>query len=340
MAAAAPDQRRPAEPAVTMKWLRAASLTTVLAVAAYLIVALWLERADLVAALKLISLQTLVIVLSLSLLNFGLRFLRWHWYLRMLGSSIRPLDNLRIYVGGFALTTTPGSAGELARTVWLRPYGVPSIWSIAALFAERILDAIAVALLACLGLLIYPRGQWLLTLSLLIATLLLILLFSPVAARSVSHWANAHQGRFAGLAARVAHVLRHVRDFLTPARAAQGLCLGLIAWSAEGWGFGILLHALGHPLPLTAAISIYALSKLAGATSLMPGGLGSSETTMIVLLKLLGIPLRTAVVATLLIRLATLWFAELLGFLALSTPARSPPEVAPVAPHLPTDSAV
>jgi glycosyltransferase 2 family protein len=328
-AAATLNQRWPANPSVSMKWLQAASWTTVLAVAAYLIVALWLERADLVAALKLISVQTLVIVLALSLLNFGLRFLRWHWYLRMLGSSIRPLDNLRIYVGGFALTTTPGSAGELARSVWLRPYGVPSNWSIAALFAERILDAIAVALLACLGLLIYPRGQWLLAVSLVIATLLLILLFSPLAARSVSQWANAHQGRFAALAGRVAHVLRHVRDCLTPKRAAQGLCLGLIAWSAEGWGFGILLRALGHPLPHAAAISIYAISKLAGATTLMPGGLGSSETTMIVLLKLLGIPLRTAVVATLLIRLATLWFAELLGFLALAIPARSPPDAAP-----------
>jgi glycosyltransferase 2 family protein len=328
-AAATLNQRWPANPSVSMKWLQAASWTTMLAVAAYLIVALWLERADLVAALKLISVQTLVIVLALSLLNFGLRFLRWHWYLRMLGSSIRPLDNLRIYVGGFALTTTPGSAGELARSVWLRPYGVPSNWSIAALFAERILDAIAVALLACLGLLIYPRGQWLLAVSLVIATLLLILLFSPLAARSVSQWANAHQGRFAALAGRVAHVLRHVRDCLTPKRAAQGLCLGLIAWSAEGWGFGILLRALGHPLPHAAAISIYAISKLAGATTLMPGGLGSSETTMIVLLKLLGIPLRTAVVATLLIRLATLWFAELLGFLALAIPARSPPDTAP-----------
>jgi glycosyltransferase 2 family protein len=292
-----------------------------------------------VAALKLISLQTLVIVLALSLLNFGLRFLRWHWYLRMLGSSIRPLDNLRIYVGGFALTTTPGSAGELARSVWLRPYGVPSNWSIAALFAERILDAIAVALLSFLGLLIYPRGQWLLAASLVIATLLLILLFSPLAVRWVSPRANAHQGRFAALADRVAHVLRHVRDCLTPTRAAQGLCLGLVAWSAEGWGFGILLHALGHPLPLAAAISIYALSKLAGATTLMPGGLGGAETTMIVLLKLLGIPLRTAVVATLLIRLATLWFAELLGFLALSIRARSPPAVPPSAPPQLTPSA-
>jgi uncharacterized protein (TIRG00374 family) len=56
----------------------------------------------------------------------------------------------------------------------------------------------------------------------------------------------------------------------------------------------------------------------------MPGGLGGSEASMIVLLRISGVPLPLAVSATLLIRLATLWFAVLLGILALLVGSKIP----------------
>jgi uncharacterized protein (TIRG00374 family) len=64
---------------------------------------------------------------------------------------------------------------------------------------------------------------------------------------------------------------------------------------------------------------------LAGALSFMPGGLGGSEAAMVLLLRMLRVPLSIAVAATLLIRAATLWFAVLLGIIALlaRAPARA-----------------
>jgi uncharacterized protein (TIRG00374 family) len=104
----------------------------------------------------------------------------------------------------------------------------------------------------------------------------------------------------------------------------SGLLVGLGAWGAEALGFSILLQAMGNSLPLVTAVSVYALAMLAGALSFMPGGLGGSEATMIVLLKLLGIPLPIAVSATIIIRLATLWFAVVLGIISLSIKAKMP----------------
>jgi uncharacterized protein (TIRG00374 family) len=117
---------------------------------------------------------------------------------------------------------------------------------------------------------------------------------------------------------RMTEILAHTRGCLTPVPLLIGLVIGIAAWSAEGWGFAILLVALGHPLTLATAFSIYAFSMLTGAASFLPGGLGGSEAAMIVLLRLTGVPLGVAVSATLLIRLATLWFAVLLGIIALS----------------------
>jgi uncharacterized protein (TIRG00374 family) len=70
---------------------------------------------------------------------------------------------------------------------------------------------------------------------------------------------------------------------------------------------------MGADIPLTFAVFVYALSMLAGALSFMPGGLGGAEAAMVALLVWKGMPSANAIAATVLIRLATLWFAVAIG---------------------------
>jgi uncharacterized protein (TIRG00374 family) len=71
---------------------------------------------------------------------------------------------------------------------------------------------------------------------------------------------------------------------------------------------------------LGLAILIYAVTTVAGALSFLPGGLLVTEAGMTLLLvqSARGVDEPTAVAATLLIRLATLWFAVLIGLIALT----------------------
>jgi uncharacterized protein (TIRG00374 family) len=303
-----------AEP-LTGRWLKGLIVSTVAAAAAYLAVALWAGRAQVAAALQLVPAGTVFGMLALSTLNYGLRFVRWHYYLGKLGSRIPWRDNLRIYIGGFALTTTPGKAGEMARSLWLRPYGVPATVSLAAFLTERLQDFLAILLLSSLVVSWYGGAQWALLSSLGLTLVAALVLQMPklAAVRALAH----RSGRLASLGRRLVEILRLARVCLTPGRFSLGFLLGLAAWSAEAFGFSWLMRSLGHPLELAVAISVYALSMLAGALSFMPGGLGGSEAAMVLLLKMLRVPLSAAVAATLLIRLATLWFAVLLGIIAL-----------------------
>jgi len=59
---------------------------------------------------------------------------------------------------------------------------------------------------------------------------------------------------------------------------------------------------------------------LVGALSFLPGGLGGAEATMVALLILNHVDQPQSVAATILIRLATLWFAVVLGVIALILP--------------------
>jgi len=94
--------------------------------------------------------------------------------------------------------------------------------------------------------------------------------------------------------------------------------IGLVAWAAEGVSLYVIAHGLDIELAFFTAIGIYAVSMLVGALSFIPGGLGSTEAVMVLLLKLSGVDATTALAITLIARVATLWFAVLLGLISLA----------------------
>jgi glycosyltransferase 2 family protein len=63
-------------------------------------------------------------------------------------------------------------------------------------------------------------------------------------------------------------------------------------------------------------MGVYAVSLLAGALSFVPGGIGTTEGAMALLLAGLGAGTATVVAAPLISRLTTLWFAVSLGLVA------------------------
>jgi uncharacterized protein (TIRG00374 family) len=225
---------------------------------------------------------------------------------------------LAYYFAGFALTTTPGKAGEAIRSFYLKPHAVSYNDSLAALFAERFMDLLAMALLATLIATHFPSYGWLIVIT---SVLLLLLIIPIVQSRRLSYFIEArgrhHASRINAILERLIGLLRSSAILLEWRQLYWGLAIGIVAWGAEGLGFFIILAALDIHIPMSQAISIYAISILAGALSFIPGGIGSTETVMSFLLVAMGADLATAVAATLICRIATLWFAVAIGFLTI-----------------------
>ena len=257
-----------------------------------------------------------LLLLGLSLLNYGLRFLRWHAYLRALGASVPVGRDLLIYVGGFAFTVTPGKVGETVRSVYLRSAGVPWSAGLAAFGVERILD-VAAALILSAGVLRMAVDQGLAGLLLIALVVLgLLLLTRTRALHRLLGWLP-RTGRRGRLAREAVAILDDARVLLGLKPLSGGLLLGLAAWAAEAWGFYLLLTWLGVSVEPTVAMGIYAAAALAGALVFLPGGLGGTEATMIALSVASGAGLGSAVLATLICRAVTLWLSVLLGILAV-----------------------
>ncbi|PQA52221.1 lysylphosphatidylglycerol synthase transmembrane domain-containing protein [Amnimonas aquatica] len=294
-------------------------LSVGLSAAGYLVFALWSGWQDVLHAVQRIGFWPIAVSLLLSLGNYLLRGERWALYLRQDRHPLPRLLNQRIYFAGFALTTTPGKAGELIRSLFLRPYGVQYHHSAAMFFSERLADLVAIVVLTALGLTHLHQGEvyFLLLVAALLAGLLLLR----------TRWPEQLLRRLAGGTRKglqwLAEVAASSRPFWRGRLLWQAQGLSLVAWLAEGFGAWLVLRSLMPDIPLSLALFIYGFAMLVGALSFLPGGLGGTEATMTGLLVLQGMALPEAVAATVVIRLATLWFAVVLGlFAVLSLPTQ------------------
>lgn len=292
-------------------------LVAALGMGAYLAALAVVDRAQLLDAMRVLSPATLLGVFGLSLCNYALRLLRWDIYLRAIGPAVPLLRQGLYYVAGFAFTVTPGKLGEAVRALYLRRHGVSYAQTTAVLLVERLLDLMVVALLALLWLTRDRHGAWFAAGFFFVVAALAVLLSRPSTQGRLRAAAARRSGRLARALEFLAHSLGDAASLLTLPRMAFGLVLGLLAWGAEGLGLYLLVQALGIPLGIAGSVGAYSLAVLAGAASFIPGGLGGAEAAMSLLLTLAGASAAAALTATVVCRLATLWFAVALGALAM-----------------------
>ena len=250
---------------------------------------------------------------GLALANYGLRFLRWHLYLRALGieAPLRTVS-LPVFLAGLALSITPGKAGELLKSLWLRRLaGVPAAASAPAVVMERLTDVVSVALLGLTGLALLPAPFLLIAGGLLAvgigagwlaaSRLGSVLLRLPGLRRWAEPLGQSQEG---------------LRRLMRPRMLAMAIGLGFLAWAAEGLALWVIIVGIGGWVDPMAALPISAAAALAGAVTALPGGLVGFEGSMVVLLQQAGLTVPAASLATLLTRLATLWLAVLIGLAA------------------------
>lgn len=279
------------------------------------------DTRGLASALREFRWPLLLPALALTIWNYALRFLKWQLYLRRLGiRSLPPTVSLLVFLSAFALSITPGKVGEFVKCAFInRLTGFPASRTTAAVVAERLTDGLAMILLAATGTLLFPLGRPVLALAALVALGAVLLLQRPDRVAAMLHRLPSRPTSD--------RLLSHARQFLdasgslvAPRFLAAGVGLGVIAWLGECAALFLILIGLGVPASaelFLVATFVLAVSSLAGALSMLPGGLGVTEASVAAMLLVLVpdayLDPSQALVATLLIRFATLWFAVLLG---------------------------
>lgn len=272
-----------------------------------------LDRSTLERALSL-PLTLAASLLGLSLVNYLVRAWRWLVLSGFLGFKVPVVRNVLYYLAGYALTATPGKAGEAVRLWFLKAgHGVPYVRSIAIMLADRLLDMWAVLILVLVCFADFSRHLWqgVAVAAVIIAVSLPIVFprkFMPLL--RVGMRLAPQRRRLWAKARGVMHSMHELSHWRT-----YGLTLlpSVAGWAAEGFGLYLLLRYFGAEVSPFNAIFVFAFSMIIGAISMLPGGLGSTEVTAVVLLTALGVDLDAAVASTALVRITTFWFAVLIG---------------------------
>lgn len=296
---------------------RAVILSVVFSALGYLGFSLWGGWRAVSDAVSEVGVIGIAITLLMSSFNYSLRFLRWQIYLKVLEHPVPFRPSLNIYLAGFALTTTPGKAGEALRGVLLKPWGVPYSKSFAAFFSERLSDLFGVVLLTLFGLTLYPNARPMIVVGVILVLMGFTVLSQRRLIEGLMGLISKPTGKVLNLVKYLLHVLLEAQRCHRLGILVGSTLLSIMAWSAEALAFHWILQWMGADTPLVFAIFVYALSMLAGALSFMPGGLGGAEAVMVGMLVWKGMPSADAIAATVLIRLATLWFAVGVGVLCM-----------------------
>lgn len=261
------------------------------------------------------------IALGMALLNYTLRFIRWQLYLRRCRMDVPPRLSALVFLSGFALSVTPGKLGELIKSYLLKQSrGIPVADSAPIVVAERITDLIALVGVGAVGVALYGIARTTVFVGIALLAFGMVVLSWPRLADLLIRMATtpAFLQRFRE---RLRKFYWGLHGLVKPWPLTWATALAVVAWLAECVGFAVIVAGFdGSSVSFPLATAIYAATTVAGALSFVPGGLLVTEASMALLLaqSALGGDEVTAVAATILTRLATLWFAVALGLAAMA----------------------
>ncbi len=293
-------------------------LAIALAVVVYLVLIVFSNFGELTRALADFNLALIPVILGLVSLSYVGRFFRWLYYLRVLKVSVPLWTNAAIFAAGLSMTVSPGKLGEVLKSVFVRQASGAAIARTApAVVAERATDGtgmVAWGFIGALALGLSPYGIFAFLgvavfgiivlrskkLSLLVERLLLKL---PLLDRLAPHLQAFHGASNELLGARPLVV---------------GTAISFLSWGLECLGVYLCAVGLGAEVGFLMVVFVFAVSSLLGVLSMIPGGIGAVEAGLVLQFgKIAGMSSGLAGALTLVIRLATLWWATLIGILGL-----------------------
>lgn len=282
-------------------------------VAAVLVVAalgFYADFGELAEALGEFEWPWLLVAFALTLVNYLVRFWRWQLYLARLGIAVPAGHSLLVFGAGLTMTLSPAKLGEVLKSALLRrTYGIPISRTAPIVVVERLTDALGIVLLG-IGALVAARSSsgWPLLVVVAVGG------FGLVLALRVPLHPRLH---------RLTEARAAALELLGPRLFAGATILSAVSWFFECLAAYVCVRGLGVDASLATVTLVFTIASLAGALSFLPGGLGVAEGSMTGLLQVLADLARAeAAAATVLIRVATLWFAVVLGLLALALEQR------------------
>jgi uncharacterized protein (TIRG00374 family) len=261
-------------------------------------------------------------ILALSASFYVLQGLRWYFLLREVCARISLGDTILLNVAGQSTGLLP--LGELTRAIFVAEAAGDVEFGdvVATVTVQELIFMLILVIVAVPGVLSVHRALP----GLIVALLGIFGVIAMLMVSRVFHFVHRAVERTPVLRRFTAQVDKLREDTVHLLHRPATLGWSVISLAQAGIGislFWLVVHGLGGgSLSWPMASFVLAASYVAGAVSLIPGGFGAAEASVVGLLLATGIPAPTATAAALLQRLADKGFATLIGFIAYAIAKR------------------
>jgi uncharacterized protein (TIRG00374 family) len=299
-----------------------------LGVCVYFALALYSGLDKIRDSLAIFHFETFLYACGLAFGNYVLRFFKWEFYLaRLQIRGVPKLDSFLTFLSGFVLTVTPGKVGEVFKSLVLfETHDVPMTKTAPIVVAERATDVIGIVILIVFGSLGFSGGLVWAGIGGGLVLALLVVVANKKLSLSIIEIVGRLPGRVGKMAPKLEAAYESLATMLAPRNLFVPSLLSAAAWTLECLALWVILRGFGQVTSIPLATFFYATSTLIGAIVPVPGGLGVTESALMGQMTELGhVDKGIATAAMILVRFATLWFAVLIGFIALSWMKRRHP---------------
>jgi uncharacterized protein (TIRG00374 family) len=259
-------------------------------------------------------------VLGLRVLNWVLRFFKWHYYLHIVGvKNLRVEDSAAVFVSGFVLSLSPGKVAEVLKSLVVKGLtGTPIAVTLPVVAAERLSDGLAVVLLLAVSIGMLSADQYwpvVIICLILLGALVVVLQIRPLCLWLLDRATRLPLiRRFAG---PLADFYASSYELVRWRSIVVATGLGLAGILLDGLGLTLILQGLGLPggsALFFQAVMVISMSVVVGSLSALPGGLGAADLSIGVTLQMVaGLSGAEAGFATLLARFVQLWWGVWIG---------------------------
>jgi len=266
------------------------------------------------------KLEFLPIILGLVIFSWIISYFRWNILLKNQDINIPHLINFQIFLAGGALGITPGKIGELFKSQILKEkFNIPRTKTAPLFIVEKFLDLISAMIVTLIGIWFIPEIGYLAIIGLGMSIVLFKILTSKKLFNQTLNFLNR---------------IKFLKKYLDPLSSSHEilsktlysknifflLFLSIFYWITIGCAAFFVMEGFGFTVgTILNIISTYSSSLIIGALSFIPGGIGIAEGSLIGLLTFQDIHISEAVVIVVLIRIFTLWFSTITGFITLKT---------------------
>lgn len=283
----------------------------------YLAITIYIDFNLLIESFKKFDLLLLPVLLLLSLMNYFARFYKWDYYLNILKINISKKDSLLIFMSGLLMSVTPGKIGELLKAYLVKTVNkTPASVTAPIIFAERATDFLSLTILALFGAYIYDYGR---NAALVITIIILIGIFI-LTNRKVFDSLMIVLSKIKFIHKRIESIEQLYHSTYTllklrPLLIAVGI--SVLSWGFECFGYYLVINNFINTIGISWSFFSYSFSTIVGAVSMLPGGLGVTEGSFLLMLTSKGLSASDAAATTFITRVVTLWFAVLVGIVAV-----------------------